>query len=126
MQQTVEYLIQEGEDRGETREIQARLPNSLPARLTNECEAEYKATLKAGNGSQSAKMDDPFNAVKNIKEKVLQYLTTDYLDGVQWIEKDLDSSQITNGNEIVGNYEEDLYGIQKKSGNDSKEKPNAT
>jgi len=126
MQQTVEYLIQEGEDRGEKREIQARLPYSLPARLTNECEAEYKATLKAGNGSQSAEMDDPFNAVKNIKEKVLQYLTTDYLDGVQWIEKDLDSSQITNGNEIVGNYEEDLYGIQKKSGNDSKEKPNAT
>jgi len=104
MKKTIEYIDLET---GEIQTFETLLPNALPARLTNRCEAMYKATVKQ---NKDAEMNDPFQAIADIKEEVMDYL----LDN--WIKKDIDLDQIRGKsmNEIVAEYQEDLYGVSAK------------
>lgn len=118
MKKKIEYIIQDGENKGETTSFEATIPNALPQRLKDKCKNKYKATVTQKNGNQEASINNGMEAITNVTEEVLKYLTTEHVDGIQWIEKDLDDSQITNGDEIVGLYEDDLYGISKKKDED--------
>lgn len=119
MKKTIEYINM---DTGEIHSFQTTLPNALPARLTNDCEATYKATVKQSNKNQEASMQDPFGAVAQVKEKVMNYLLG------RWIKKDIDMDQIRGKsmNEIVAEYEEDLYGVSAKKKDGSKNGQNDT
>lgn len=101
---------------GEIKTSEQLLPNALPARLTNKCESLYKATVTAKNrNQQKAEMENPFEAVKNVKEEVMKYL----LDN--WIKDDdlsLDNITGESQNKIIGEYEEDLYGVGTKKKGD--------
>ena len=116
MKKTIEYINLEN---GEIEETEETLPNALPARLSNKCETLYKATVtgKRNNGKTegSVEMDNPIEAKKQVKEEVMDYLLTDSM-GPQWIKADISMEQIRGKtqNEVVAEYEEDLYGISSK------------
>lgn len=116
MKKTIEYIDLET---GEIQTFETLLPNALPARLTNKCEAMYKATVKQ---NKDAEMNDPFQAIANVKEEVMNYLLE------RWIDKDVDLDQIRGKsmNEIVAEYQEDLYGVSAKKKDGSKNGQNDT
>lgn len=108
MQKTIEYIDL---DTGEIETVDATIPNALPTRIANKADAAYKATVKAnGQSGGSAELDNAFEGMGKSKEIVMEYL----LD--RWIKQDISLDQIRakSTNEIVGEYEEDLYGISKK------------
>ena len=112
MKVEIEYIDMET---GEIKTSEELLPNALPARLTNKCESLYKATVTAKGSNKKAEMEDPFEAVKQVKEEVMTYL----LD--KWIKtEDLNLDNITgeSQNKIVGEYEKDLYGVGTKKKED--------
>jgi len=119
MKQQIEYI---NPDTGEIEKHEALLPNALPARVTNKCEALYKATVTTDGNNKKAEMNDPFQAVKQVKEEVMEYLLEN------WIQIDIGLDQITGNsqNQVVAMYEEDLYGVSKKKDEDSKNGQNNT
>jgi hypothetical protein len=104
MKKTIEYINMET---GEIETVEETIPNALPTRICNKADSAYKATVKQ---NQDPELNNAFEGMGKSKEIVMNYL----LD--RWINADIDLDQIRgkSTNEIVGEYEEDLYGISSK------------
>lgn len=111
MKKTIEYINLEN---GEVETVEETIPNALPTRICNKADAKYKATVKKSKDQGNAEIDNAFEGMGKSKETVMTYL----LD--RWIEADIDLDQIRGKttNEIVAEYEEDLYGVSSKKKED--------
>lgn len=111
MKKEIEYIDL---DTGEVKTVEETIPNALPQRIADKANAKYKATIRQKGNKQEAQMNDPFEGVKDSKKVVIEYLIDN------WFKTDLSIDEIRGrtSDEIVGEYEEDLYGVSKKKGGD--------
>lgn len=82
----------------------------LPARLTNECEAKYNATVQATRSNKSASSSNVMQAREEIKNRVIEWLNE------KEFENDLGPDKISppSQEKILKHYQDYLAGISYK------------
>lgn len=86
------------------------IPKYPPASIKNKCESVFNAQVKMADGNREAKIENAFEAVKEEKEIVVNWLNNN------WFENDLGPDRLSppSQDKILGLYSDYIEGIEKK------------